>query len=145
MTDIIERLRIESRREPHEPIWRDAIDEIEALRAEVARLRDDGASAVRLAPGSAYWSEVLKELFGQDARKGIDVLERRWQAALERADKLTEALRELQGREQRDEALLRQALEALDSDHPDIQLRTAIALRERLRRGATYEPVGHLG
>ena len=39
MTDIIERLRIESRREPHEPIWRDAIDEIEALRAEVERLR----------------------------------------------------------------------------------------------------------
>jgi hypothetical protein len=38
MTDIIERLRIESRREPHEPIWRDAIDEIEALRAEVDRL-----------------------------------------------------------------------------------------------------------
>lgn len=38
MTDIIERLRIESRREPHEPIWRDAIDEIEALRAEVERL-----------------------------------------------------------------------------------------------------------
>jgi hypothetical protein len=35
MTDIIERLRIESRREPHEPIWRDAVDEIEALRAEV--------------------------------------------------------------------------------------------------------------
>ena len=32
MTDIIERLRIESRREPHEPIWRDAIDEIESLR-----------------------------------------------------------------------------------------------------------------
>ena len=41
MTDIIERLRIESRREPHEPIWRDAIDEIEALRAEVGRLRAD--------------------------------------------------------------------------------------------------------
>lgn len=38
MTDIIERLRIESQREPHEPIWRDAIDEIEALRAEVDRL-----------------------------------------------------------------------------------------------------------
>lgn len=35
MTDIIERLRIESRREPHEPIWRDAIDEIEALREAV--------------------------------------------------------------------------------------------------------------
>ena len=36
------------------------------------------------------------------------------------------------GQIERDEALLRQALEALDSDHPDIQLRTAIALRERL-------------
>ena len=35
MTDIIERLRIESQREPNKPIWRDAIDEIEALRAEV--------------------------------------------------------------------------------------------------------------
>ena len=44
MTDIIERLRIESRREPHEPIWRDAIDEIEALRAEVDALRLNDAS-----------------------------------------------------------------------------------------------------
>ena len=34
--NIIERLRIESRREPHEPIWRDAIDEIKALRADLA-------------------------------------------------------------------------------------------------------------
>ena len=42
--DIIERLRIESRREPHEPIWRDAIDEIEALRAEVDALRLNDAS-----------------------------------------------------------------------------------------------------
>lgn len=33
--NIIERLHIEARREPHEPIWRDAIDEIKALRAEV--------------------------------------------------------------------------------------------------------------
>ena len=44
MTDIVERLRIESRREPHEPIWRDAIDEIEALRAEVDALRLNDAS-----------------------------------------------------------------------------------------------------
>jgi len=36
------------------------------------------------------------------------------------------------GQIERDEALLSQALEALDSDHSDIQLRTAIALRERL-------------
>ena len=46
MTDIIERLRIESRREPHEPIWRDAIDEIEALRAEVERLRRGAHPAI---------------------------------------------------------------------------------------------------
>jgi hypothetical protein len=31
-----------------------------------------------------------------------------------------------------DRELMQQALEALDSDNPDIQLRTAIALRERL-------------
>jgi hypothetical protein len=73
--------------------------ENDALRAEVERLRTDGASAVRWAPGSAYWSEVLVELFGPDARKGIDVLETRWRKELERADTA--------------EALLRQALEAL--------------------------------
>lgn len=43
MTDIIERLRIESRREPHEPIWRDAIDEIEALRELEEREQHDEA------------------------------------------------------------------------------------------------------
>jgi hypothetical protein len=52
------------------------------------------------------------ELFGPDARKGIDVLETRWRKELERAERLAEALREL---EERDEALLRQALEALES------------------------------
>jgi len=31
-----------------------------------------------------------------------------------------------------DRELMQQALEALDSDNPDIQLRSAIALRERL-------------
>ena len=44
-------------------------------------------------------------------------------------------LRRLHVQAAQDEALLRQALEALDSDHPDIQLRTAIALRERLGEG----------
>ncbi len=43
MADIIERLRIESRREPHEPIWRDAIEEIEHLRAEVELWRHKAA------------------------------------------------------------------------------------------------------
>jgi len=72
--------------------------EIEALRAEVERLRTDGASAVRWAPGSAYWSEVLVELFGPDARKGIDVLEARWRKEIERAERLAEALKEIRSR-----------------------------------------------
>lgn len=102
-----------------------AVREIERLQAEVERLRTDGASAVRWAPSSAYWSEVLEELFGPHARDGIDVLDRRWQAALERADTA--------------EALLRQALEALlgqrgEPDwHTGKQRENAIAaLRERL-------------
>ena len=33
--DIIDRLRIEAKREPHEPIWRDAITEIERLRGAI--------------------------------------------------------------------------------------------------------------
>jgi len=69
------------------------VAKVEALRAEVERLRTDGASAVRWAPGSAYWSEVLVELFGPDARKGIDVLEARWRKEIERAERLAEALR----------------------------------------------------
>lgn len=80
-----------------------ALREIEALRAEVERLRTDGAAAVRWAPGSAYWSDVLVELFGPDARVGIDVLEVRWRKALERADTA--------------EALLRQVLEVLGRAH----------------------------
>lgn len=98
-----------------------AAREIERLRAEVERLREDGACAVRWAPGSAYWSEVLVKLFGSDARKGIDVLERRWQAALERADTA--------------EALLRQALEALElrcGTNADERKELIPALRERL-------------
>lgn len=74
---------------------RAAYAEVEALRSEVERLRDEGASAVRRAPGSAYWSEVLVELFGPDARKGIGVLETRWRKELERAERLAEALAEL--------------------------------------------------
>ena len=41
-------------------------------------------------------------------------------------------LRRLHTENEAKDDLLRQALEALDSDHPDIQLRTSIALRERL-------------
>ena len=79
--------------------------EIEALRAEVERLRDDGASAVRWAPGPAYWSEVLVELFGPDARKGIDVLEARWRKEIERAERLAEALEDIRSRSSIDLAM----------------------------------------
>lgn len=75
-----------------------AMHALEELQAEVERLRDDGASAVRWAPGSAYWSEVLVELFGPDARKGIDVLEARWRKEIERAERLAEALKEIRSR-----------------------------------------------
>lgn len=76
MTDIINALRIESRREPHEPIWRDAIDEIEALRAEVEGLRqcavtddlqDLVSKALRKAwkLGKTYWQQVDSEYASQ--------------------------------------------------------------------------------
>jgi hypothetical protein len=61
-------------------------------------------------------------------------------------ERLAEALRELEEREQRDEALLRQALEALEQiatdlpwDLTGLQADTIAALRERLRREAAKE------
>ena len=54
---------------------------IAALRAALAQqdesVTEDMKSAVRWAPSSAYWSQRLRELFGPDAREGIDALERR--------------------------------------------------------------------
>jgi folylpolyglutamate synthase/dihydropteroate synthase len=80
MADIIERLRIESRREPHEPIWRDAIDEIEALRAEVTALqRELGALHMHAKQRDQYAVE-----------KAVQALD--WKT---RAERLEEALREL--------------------------------------------------
>lgn len=38
--------------------------------------------AVRWAPSSAYWSQVLVEIFGSDARMGIDSLEKQLREAL---------------------------------------------------------------
>lgn len=38
MTDILDKLRIEAQREPHEPIWREAIEEIQVLRVLVEAL-----------------------------------------------------------------------------------------------------------
>ena len=77
MTDIIERLRIESRREPHEPIWRDAIDEIEALRAEVERLNrilgriveGDGDSTTAIRAGTDAFA-AAREYLLRDREEG---------------------------------------------------------------------------
>ena len=38
MTDILDRLRIEAQREPHEPIWREAMGEVLGLRLRVESL-----------------------------------------------------------------------------------------------------------
>lgn len=80
---------------PYQP---DAVCEAEAenkrLRAEVEDYRTNGAGAVRFAPSSAYWSNELRRLFGDEARNGIEILESRYRQELARADKLTEALRE---------------------------------------------------
>lgn len=43
--------------------------------AELEAERDNIAWAVRFAPTSAHWSEMLKELLGPDAREGIDFLD----------------------------------------------------------------------
>jgi hypothetical protein len=43
-----------------------------------------------------------------------------------------------------DRELMQQALDALDSDNPDIQLRTAIALRERLAQPEDWQYVQKL-
>ncbi|OZI17963.1 hypothetical protein [Bordetella genomosp. 7] len=61
-------------------LWRGIIallDENEALSKQVEELREEGAAAVRWAPSSAHWSCELKRLFGDDARQGIDALEKR--------------------------------------------------------------------
>lgn len=71
--------------------------EIEALRAELKDYRENGASAVKLAPNSAHWSAELRRLFGDDARTGIEVLEQRHRDSLARAERLAEALRNFSG------------------------------------------------
>lgn len=69
-------------------------------RAALAPVSEDAAQAVRWAPSSAYWSQRLVEIFGPDARKGINALEAQLRDAQQAqpvadklADKLAEALR----------------------------------------------------
>ncbi len=64
----------------------DAEAAIAELRAEVERLRSEGANAVRWAASSAHWSVVLCDLFGPDARDGISGLEAREREQRARAE-----------------------------------------------------------
>lgn len=66
---------------------------IRALLAERDDVLENGDQAVRWAPSSAYWSNELKRLFGEDAREGIDALEAQLRAAQSERDALREALR----------------------------------------------------
>lgn len=62
-----------------------AIDELldcKAALSQQSAVTDDMRYAVRFAPSSAHWSERLLELFGPDARKGIDALEAQLREAL---------------------------------------------------------------
>jgi hypothetical protein len=126
---VVEHDQFSSSSHPVGRLCHEAAAELRRLHAEVERLRTDGASAVRWAPGSAYWSDVLRDLFGPDARDGINVVEARWRAELERADTA--------------EALLWQALEALEffRDTAICEADTAVAteaiaaLHERLGKG----------
>lgn len=138
MTDIIERLRIESRREPHEPIWRDAIDEIEALRAEVAEWKRVAAAQAELHGEAEERAEQLAEDDARCAECGAKLETVRpgkhQHPTCSQAQPLT------------DEALLREALYALeyasDMTKPeDLQgcgcpiCTNIAALRERLGEG----------
>ena len=86
--ELLKRGELREQRQSDTALLRQALEELKAenerLRGEVERLRTDGASAIRWAPESAYWSSVLRDLFGPDARKGIDALEARCQATGEK-------------------------------------------------------------
>lgn len=120
-----------------------AVEQVEALRAEVERLRTD-----------LMESDEIREKLGHLLTRTAAALKgeppagvwHSWHDLPEKATQLAEALRKLEERVQRDEALLRQALEALlgqrgEPDwHTGKQRENAItALRERLRREAAKE------
>lgn len=61
------------------PGWRDKVSDFRNLQTEIMRLKtvtDDMKMAVRWAPSSAYWSTVLVNIFGPNARDGINALEK---------------------------------------------------------------------
>ena len=162
MTDIIERLRIESRREPHEPIWRDAIDEIEALRADLAEpdeireklghLLTRTAEALKGEPLAGVWhswhdlpekaTQLAERVQRDEALRLADECEesaRAWANEIDTRERAAAELRRLHAQAAQDEALLRQALEALEyyrsgEDYQPTPASEAIAaIKERLK------------
>lgn len=75
---------------------------------------------------SGDWARALR--LADECEESAQV----WAHKIDTRQRAAAELRRLHVQSAQDEALLRQALEALDSDHPDIQLRTAIAVRQRL-------------
>lgn len=79
----------------------------------------------------AMKDELSRRQFYANTQRLVAALE----AAQAEVERLAEMLRELEGREQRDEALLRQALEALElrcAKHSEEREELIPALRERL-------------
>ena len=66
MADIIERLRIESQREPNKPIWRDAVDEIEALRAEASAVKESLSTDLRAMRAERERAMEARQLISDD-------------------------------------------------------------------------------
>lgn len=78
-TDLHEALRVEQKLSEHlRKLNEKLLDKLrhkEAPAGAAQGVTDDMRHAVRFAPSSAYWSQRLREIFGPDARDGIDALE----------------------------------------------------------------------
>jgi chromosome segregation ATPase len=156
MTDRYEKIRKALAKGPMQGPWgatlRDLLAERDALAAEVEALRKDAERLQEIARPKRedecltldHWRMRAYALEANWARcsHACAVEQTKREQAEARADKLMGALRELEEREQRDEALLRQALEALElrcGTHADERKELIPALRERLGEETGHE------
>jgi chromosome segregation ATPase len=115
-----------------------AVREIERLRERLRLATVDQATAEAEANDARAEIEAMRAEVAEWKRVAAAQAELHDKAEA-RAERLAEALRELGEREQRDEVLLRQALEALElrcGTHADERKELIPALRERLGEGA---------